>query len=372
MLPRKISRLRVRSAAQPQLGLNMKFRISVLAIVLLAAVSVRAGSPGYAYCGTYGSYVLMYKSVDSLEELGHLRCGEKVEILTRWVEYFQVRTQDGRVGWVNYTSISATPPSTETNKNFGMTDTAAARGPVVTPLTNADVMKMAVMKLSPDVIVAKIKSSPCEFDTSTGALRKAKQAGVTDKVILAMVQAPLASAPVEPKKPEFLEVKVPRFTPIEVELSANVSSDAAQDGMIVPLKVAQDVVLNGVTVIQKGSEARARVTTIKQPGFMNRPPGEFSWTMEYVISVTGEKISTMFYSKEAAANPMAKLMGAPGPSWEFKKGKPAVIAVGQRFETVVNDDAVVKLPAAQAAGPQNAGPAWQPTAQVTDGPATKP
>jgi len=350
----------------------MKFRISILAFVLLAAGSVRAGSPGYAYCGTYGSYVLMYKSVDSLEELGHLRCGEKVEILTRWVEYFQVRTQDGRVGWVGYASISATPPSTEANKNFGMTDATAARGPVVTPMTNTDVMKMAVMKLSPDVIVAKIKSSPCEFDTSTGALRKAKQAGVADKVILAMVQAPLASAPVEPKKPEFLEVKVPRFTPIEVELSANVSSDAAQDGKIVPLKVAQDVVLNGVTVVQKGSDARARVTTIKQPGFMNRPPGEFSWTMEYVVSVTGEKISTMFYSKEAATNPMAKVMGAPGPSWEFKKGKPAVVAVGQRFETMVNDDAVVKLPASQAAGPQNAGPAGQPTAQVSDGPVTKP
>ena len=102
----------------------------------------------------------MYKSVDNMEELGHLRCGEKVEVLTRWTEYFQVRTQDGRVGWVSYTGISSTPPATESSKNFGMTDASTARGPVVTPLTNTDVMKMSVMHLGADVIVAKIESSP--------------------------------------------------------------------------------------------------------------------------------------------------------------------------------------------------------------------
>jgi uncharacterized protein YgiM (DUF1202 family) len=361
----------------------MKLRISlsamVVVVLLLTAGSLRAGTAGYASCGTYGSYVLMYKSVDSMEELGHLRCGEKVEVLTRWTEYFQVRTQDGRVGWVNYTGISSAPPATESSKNFGMTDTSAARGPVITPLTNTDIMKMSVMHLGADVIVAKIKSSPCEFDTTPGALRKAKQAGVSDKVILAMVQAPLASAPPEPKKPEFVEVKVPRFTPIELELAAAVSSDAAQDGMLVPLTVSQDVVLNGVTVIQKGADARARVTTLKQPGFMNRPPGEISWTLEYVTSVTGGHISAMFFDKAAAANPMAKVMGAAGPSWEFRKGKPAIVAAGQRFETVVQEDAVVKLPTAQAAGvqaatPQNAASASQPMAQSStpDQPSTKP
>jgi uncharacterized protein YgiM (DUF1202 family) len=356
----------------------MKLRISLSAMIvimlLVAAGPVRAGSAGYVSCGTYGSYVLMYKSVDNMEELGHLRCGEKVEVLTRWAEYFQVRTADGRVGWVHYTGISSAPPVTEANKNFGMTDSAAARGPVVTPLTNTDVMKMSVMHLTADVIVAKIKSSPCEFDTTPGALRKAKQAGVADKVILAMVQAPLASAAVEQKKPESVEVKVPRFTPIELELAAAVSSDAAQDGMLVPLTVSQDVVMNGVTVIQKGADARARVTTLKQPGFMNRPPGEISWTLEYVTSVTGGHIPAMFFDKVAAANPMAKVMGAAGPSWEFKKGKPAVVAAGQRFETVVQDDAVVKLPASQVGAQGNSASAAQPMAQTSapDQPSTKP
>jgi hypothetical protein len=161
-----------------------------------------------------------------------------------------------------------------------------------------------------------------------------------------MVNAPSASAPpAEPKHPEFVEVKVPRFTAIEVELSVPISSDAAQDGMIVPLKVAQDVVIDGVTIFPKGAEAHASVSTLKLPGFMNRPPGEIGWTMDYVTAISGDHVSAMFLSKEAATNPMAKIMGAAGPSWEFKKGKPVSVAAGQRFNVVVHDDATLKIPA---------------------------
>jgi hypothetical protein len=131
-----------------------------------------------------------------------------------------------------------------------------------------------------------------------------------------------------------------------VELSANISSDAAQDGMIVPLKVAQDVTVNGIIVFPKGSEAHANVSTLKQPGFMNRPPGEIAWTMDYVTAISGDHVSAMFLSKEAATNPMSKIMGAPGPSWEFRKGKPVSVAAGQRFNVVVHDDALLKVPAA--------------------------
>jgi hypothetical protein len=355
------------------LGLGMKILLCILAMELFTAASLRAGTPGYAYCGTYGSYVLLYKSVDQLEELGHLRCGEKVEVLTRWVEYIQVRTLDGRVGWVHYSGISTTAgaaPST----NFGMTDAAAGQAQSVPALTNTNIMKMHVMRLGADVIVAKIKSSPCEFDTSPAALQKLKQAALPDKVILAMVQAPSASAPLEPKRPEVVAVNIPRGTPIEVELSTSVSSDTAQDGMIVPMTVSQDVVVNGATMFQKGSEARARVTTIKQPGFMNRPPGAFSWTMEYVTAVTGEHVAVTFYSKEAAANPTSSFMGAPGPSWEFRKGKPAVVPAGQRFDTVVHDAAVLKLPPAMAPAQasQNATPAMQTWPQPAGQPSGKP
>jgi hypothetical protein len=44
--------------------------------------------------------------------------------------------------------------------------------------------------LPQDVLVAKIKSSHCVFDTSPPQLKQLKAAGLADAVILAMVQAP--------------------------------------------------------------------------------------------------------------------------------------------------------------------------------------
>ncbi|MBV9242205.1 MAG: hypothetical protein JO314_09380 [Acidobacteria bacterium] len=57
-------------------------------------------------------------------------------------------------------------------------------------MTNADVVQMAKAALSDDIIVAKIKSSPCKFDTSPTALEELKKSGLSDRVILAMVEPP--------------------------------------------------------------------------------------------------------------------------------------------------------------------------------------
>jgi hypothetical protein len=56
------------------------------------------------------------------------------------------------------------------------------------PLTNDDIIKMVQFKFGDNVIVAKIKSSPCKFDTSMDALTKLKAAGVSDAVMQAMME----------------------------------------------------------------------------------------------------------------------------------------------------------------------------------------
>lgn len=55
-------------------------------------------------------------------------------------------------------------------------------------LTNKDVSAMIAAGLSPEVVIAKIHSSPCAFDTSPKALEYLKQSGVPNPVILAMVK----------------------------------------------------------------------------------------------------------------------------------------------------------------------------------------
>lgn len=62
-----------------------------------------------------------------------------------------------------------------------------------TVMTNDEVVALSKAGLSADVIIAKIKSGPAKFDTSSDRLKDLKDAGLPDAVILAMVQYPLGS-----------------------------------------------------------------------------------------------------------------------------------------------------------------------------------
>lgn len=329
--------------------------IGLLMVFSAGAASARGASVGYAYCGTYGGYVMMYKASDALEELGKLRCGEKVQIITRWVEILQVETVDGRTGWVRPTEISATAVAGPPTTGFGLTDSAAAgQKPAVAPLTNDSILKLRGMRLGPEVIIAKIKSSPCEFDTSPGALQKLKIAGISDKVILAMVEAPSASAPPPAAKaPEMVEVKIPDGTMVDVEMSYTVNSDDSREGNIVLLNVVHDVSVNGTVVFKRGAEAHGRVLAIKESGLMGHP-GELSCAMEDLTAVTGEKIPASFPSADPS-HTVGMIVGDAGATSKFKKGKAAVIPAGKRFQAVVSGDAMVKVPASSVVAAQAAG-----------------
>jgi hypothetical protein len=71
-----------------------------------------------------------------------------------------------------------------------------AQQPPAGALTNLDIVKMASAGLGDAVIIAKIRSSRCEFDTSADALIKLKTSGVSGAILAAMAEAgsPTASA----------------------------------------------------------------------------------------------------------------------------------------------------------------------------------
>jgi uncharacterized protein YgiM (DUF1202 family) len=329
----------------------MKLRFFALILALsAAAISARADSTGYAYCGPYDAYVQLYKSTDQIEEFGKLRCNEKVEVVTRWLQFFQVRASDGRVGWVRSVDISGAPASPAQPKTpFGLTNpNVAPREDVSLPLNNRNILNMYGMRLSADVIVTKIKSSQCDFDTSPATLQKLKLAGLPDNVIQAMIQAPTASATPAAKPVEFVDIKIPDRTPLEVRLNADVSSETVQEGTVVAMTALNDVVVNGVTVVRQGSEARARVITITEPGRVGRP-GEVSWAMQDVTAVNGERIPIDFTATPAGTSPEGGVDGAIAPTWEFRKNKPTVMVARRSFQAVVHGNVVLKLSEALAA-----------------------
>jgi hypothetical protein len=72
----------------------------------------------------------------------------------------------------------------------GLASTAVAQE----VLTNDSVISMVKGGLGEAVVLARIRSSPANFDTSTNSLLALKKAGVSDKVIEAMVSAPRSGA----------------------------------------------------------------------------------------------------------------------------------------------------------------------------------
>ena len=69
-------------------------------------------------------------------------------------------------------------------------------------LQNADVLTMVRAKLPPTLIIEKINTSSCRFDTFPSVLAELKYKGVPDEVLMAMVHAPHGTPLKEIAKPE--------------------------------------------------------------------------------------------------------------------------------------------------------------------------
>ena len=206
------------------------------------------------------------------------------------------------------------------------------------PLSNKDVIDMVKAGLSAEIIHAKVKASPGNYDTSPAALQELKAAAVPDIVIVAMVEASAgASAP--ERSAATVEVKVPDGTAVEIELKETISAKSLKEGSIVDFTVVQPVQVNGVTIIDRGAPAKARITRAKKAGYWGRA-GKLEWAMQDVLSIDGTRIPLRFTQRTTGdskggtvatgAVATAIFLGPVGLLWGLKKGKDAVVPAGQR------------------------------------------
>lgn len=230
----------------------------------------------------------------------------------------------------------------------------------VTPLSNRDVLSMLKANLSADVIIAKIKASACDFDTTPAVLQQLKTDGVPDAVLLAMVMAPKpgtakseARASAEP--PKNLSVKIPYGTVVEVEAAFTVSSQEVKKGDAISFRVVYPVMAEGVTLIAPGATATARVVKASRGGHFGRA-GRLAWTMEYVTAVDGTKIPLQAPGRLVGDSKAAKVVTqtvitgallwvvAPVALLHgFKRGENAILPEGKRFEVLVQEGATVNV-----------------------------
>jgi hypothetical protein len=225
-------------------------------------------------------------------------------------------------------------------------------------LTNKDVLDMLSAGLATEIVVAKIKASRRVFDTSAATLAELKSANVPDAVIMAMVgDVPDTAAKPEETQPPS-EIKLPDGTEIEIQLKNNASSEDLKVGDIVDFAVVRPVLIDGAIIFGKDASARARVTTAKKAGHWGHA-GKLEWAMQDVQSTDGNRIPARFVKRTVgdskggtvavAAVATTVLLGPLGLLWGLKKGKPVVIAAGNRYSAFVSGDTTVKAKKAPAA-----------------------
>lgn len=234
------------------------------------------------------------------------------------------------------------------------------------PLRNGDVLRMHKTGLKPGEIVAKIVTSPCNFDTFPPVLRELRMKGVPQAVIMAMTMVPYGPAasprdevPPASPLPQTVKVRIPAGTVVHVENVVAVSSADLLEGSRIDLRVARQVLVNGVLVIERGALARGRVLKSKRARGWGRG-GVLHWRLEDVVAVDGSVVPIRLSqrvkgnSRSAAVITAAIVTGAVvfpytppmGLIWAFKKGDEAVLDENDKSASIVGSqtEVVGRLP----------------------------
>ena len=228
-----------------------------------------------------------------------------------------------------------------------------------TTLGNRDVLEMVRAHLSSEIIVAKIKASACDFETTPAVLQQLKMEGVPDAVLLAMVMAPRRGAnrgQASAESPKNLTVKIPFGTIVEIESAFTVSSQEVRTGDAISFRVVYPVMVDGRTVIAPGATATARVVRASRGGHFGRA-GRLAWNMEYVTAVDGTKIPLQspgrIVGDSKAGTVITRTIITGAVFWViapvallngFKSGENAILPAGKRYDVIVQEGATVRAP----------------------------
>jgi hypothetical protein len=241
-------------------------------------------------------------------------------------------------------------------------------------LTNKDILDMNKIGLPPEVLVAKVKSSQCNFDTSPASLQALKTAGVGDNVILAMVQAPGVQglAPSDPPpasasagteipareaaSPQPVAPMAHRKmvlednTPVHLVLNENLSSASATTGQTISFEVSEDVLVGGFVVIPRSSLAWGTVTEAQAKRRLGRA-GHLDVNIDKVRLADGEKVLLSATSHAKGGSHTAAMTAGivatslivwpAAPFFLFMHGHDVTIPKGTKIEAFTNGDATL-------------------------------
>lgn len=174
--------------------------------------------------------------------------------------------------------------------------------------------------------------------------------------------AATAAAPV----PQFLEVKIPAGTALDIQATHDVSSRDAKLGDLISFRVLVPVKIGDSIVIGSNALVTAQIAKAKRAGHWGKA-GKLAWTMRDVVAVDLTRVSLMAnpdlpggqqgvtgqsHGAEVATRTAVMgallaptIVGAPLALMHgFKRGEQAVLPEGKRFVVYVQRDTIIRIP----------------------------
>ena len=176
--------------------------------------------------------------------------------------------------------------------------------------------------------------------------------------------SPAATAPAT--EPQFLEVKIPAGTALDIQATHSVSSKDAKLGdlisfrVLVPVKVGDSIVIGGNALVT------AQIAKAKRAGHWGKA-GKLTWMMRDVVAVDLTRVSLaanadypggvqgvtgQSHGGEVATKTIVMgallaptIVGAPLALMHgFKRGEQAVLPEGKRLVVYVQKDTIIRIP----------------------------
>lgn len=275
---------------------NAKYLAAIF--VLGFPAMAQAQSAGQVECPRSGGYVYLYSSMTTLDVRTTLQCGEVVQITGRYDLYFGVRTAKGEIGYVPVESLLL------------LKDKRGAKAPEPKAVQPSRERILYDAPTPSTEVVSNAHSPSGEFMLRNG-------------------------------------------TPIRMKLGKTISSGSAHVGDAVELRVVEEVLVDGLTVIPQGATATG-VVKEAEPKKRLGHGGKLAFSIDLVRLRDNEKAAVRSFQESTGSNNSA------GTILPLASGKEVVFTEGSEFTAYVDGDMKLKKEAFQGAKNDSGGAAAPP------------
>lgn len=222
-------------------------------------------------------------------------------------------------------------------------------------LTNETILKLVNAGIGEDTIVAMVNQHPGRYSLSADGLVALKTAGVSDKILAAMIVkagisnppvTPVAYAP-QPQSASQTSLVLHDATPVRLRLNRTLTSADTTAGDNVDFEVLDDLKVDDVMLAPRGSVAIGTITEAEHKKRMARG-GKLDVTIDYLRLVNGEKVALRAVKEVKGGGHTGAMTGAivatalvvwpAAPFFLFMHGKDVTIPKGTEIAAYVNGE----------------------------------